>query len=144
MKVRTQRGCSLQPDSQDPQLLQRLCALEEINRSKQKLSEANDSGYVVNMLSSMVHEQKQTDEQTHNWATKCGWKWAGKKHVHSYTSLPDDTHELKWNKCPKCFNLLRKVSDDNSGDDASSSSTTSNSDSPSTAAESRQRVGIVS
>ena len=80
----------------------------------------------------MVHEQKQTDEQTHNWATKCGWKWAGKKHVHSYTSLPDDTQELKWNKCPKCFNLLRKVSDDNSGDDASSSSSSSDSDSPST------------
>ena len=137
MKSPTEAGESqdakrLQPDGHDPHLLQRLCALEEINRSKQKVSEVIDSGYVVNMLSSMVHKQKQTDEQTHNWATKCGWKWAGKKHVHSYTSLPDDTQELKWNKCPKCFNLLRKVSDDNSGDDVSSSSSSSDSDSPST------------
>ena len=61
-------------------------------------------GFVLNMMSSMVHIQKTTDEQTHNWITRCGWKWAGKSHVHSADQEPH-TLGTVWKKCPRCYRV---------------------------------------
>ena len=65
--------------------------------------EVQHRGFVLNTVSSRVHIQKETvDEQTHSWATLCGWKWAGKRHVHSARVSPDFVSS-SWKKCPKCF-----------------------------------------
>ena len=82
------------------------------------------TGYVLNVVSSMVHLQKSTDEQTHNWATKCGWKWAGKRHVHSATTEPDFS-STTWKRCPKCY---KGQLDDEDGTTSDTSSSSSSSD----------------
>jgi hypothetical protein len=109
---------------EDPQLLDRLRALEKLNQPKEVEPITESLGYVTNMISSMVQKQKLTDGQPCNWATKCGWKWAGKRNVHSLFSFPEDTKYLKWKKCPKCFNLRR--ADEKLGSDCDSSASSSN------------------
>ena len=86
-------------------------------------SNAENIGYVLNMMSSMVRIQKNTstEEQSHNWVTRCGWKWAGKSHVHSSAEEPLNI-DSNWKKCPKCYHIKR---DDDSDDSSSSSSSES-------------------
>lgn len=86
--------------------------------------EAEFPGYVLNRMSSMVHIRKNTDEQIHNWITRCGWKWARKNHVFSSPDEPHDVQET-WKKCPKCY----RVKQVNHNDDDSSTSTSSSSES---------------
>jgi len=92
--------------------------------------DAEFPGYVLNMTSSMVHIRKDTDEQTHNWITRCGWKWAGKNHAFS-------SQQENWKKCPKCYRVKAVNHDDedddddddgDDDDDDSSSSTSSSSE----------------
>ena len=87
-------------------------------------NESGAIGFVLNMMSSMVHIQKTTDEQTHNWITRCGWKWAGKSHVHSADQEPH-TLGTVWKKCPKCYRV-KAVTD---AEDSSTSSSSSDSSS---------------
>lgn len=81
--------------------------------------------FVLNTVSSRVHIKKDMpDEQTHNWATLCGWRWAGKRHVHSAQVSPDFA-TTSWKKCPKCFRekIYREESDSDSSSSSSSDST---------------------
>ena len=88
--------------------------------------EPENPGYVWNTMSSIVHIHKPTDDQTHNWITRCGWKWAGKSHVFSSNDEPHDVTN-NWKKCPKCYHTTKK----NGGNDDDSTSSTSSSESSS-------------
>ena len=83
-------------------------------------------GYVWNVMSSMVHIRKHTDEQTHSWITRCGWKWAGKSHVFSSNEEPNDL-EVNWKKRPKCYNIKKESRQMNDETTSSSSSSESSS-----------------
>lgn len=114
-------------EPRDAEIEQRFMVAQHIEEQyHQEREEVEDavSGYVLNVVSSRVHLQKTTDEQTHNWATKCGWKWAGKRHVHSATTEPDFA-TTAWKKCPKCY---KGQLDDGDGASSDSSSTSSSSD----------------
>ena len=84
--------------------------------------DAEFPGYVVNMTSSMVHIRKDTDEQTYNWITRCGWKWAGKNYAFS-------SQQENWKQCPKYYRV-KDVNDNDDDDDNNnrSSSTLSSSE----------------
>ena len=94
---------------------------EQYQQAQREEVEDPVSGYVLNVVSSRVHLQKATDEQTHNWATKCGWKWAGKRHVHSATTEPDFAGTT-WKRCPKCYKGQLDDEDDTTLDTSSTSS----------------------
>ena len=117
-----------QDESQDIGLEQRFKLAQHLEEQLQQRDvaeiEDGETGFVLNVVSSRVHIRKITDEQTHNWATKCGWKWAGKRHVHSSTTEPDFSRTT-WKKCPKCF---KGQMDEEGGSTSDSSSSSSSSD----------------
>ena len=85
--------------------------------------------YILNMISSKVHARKKEDvtSQTFEWKTLCGWKWAGKSHVHASSTRPART--TLWKDCPKCFrSQSRQEGEADADSDDSSSSTTSSED----------------
>ena len=79
-------------------------------------------GFVLNTNSRRVHVRRVDSEQTHNFSTMCGWKWAGKDHVFSCTEMPTNTDSEKWVKCPKCFPDDHKSSSSESDTSTSESS----------------------
>ena len=117
-----------QDELQDIELEQRFKLAQHLEEQLQRRDvaeiEDGETGFVLNVVSSRVHIRKITDEQTHNWATKCGWKWAGKRHVHSSTTEPDFSRTT-WKKCPKCF---KGQMDEEGGSTSDSSSSSSSSD----------------
>lgn len=83
-------------------------------------------GYVKNLRSSRLHVRRVDSDQTHEFATKCGWKWAGKPHVFSCLEMPVDDCENKWIACPKCFpNEGSQISSDSDTSTTGSSSSSS-------------------
>ena len=82
--------------------------------------EDGETGFVLNVVSSRVHVRKITDEQTRNWATKCGWKWAGKR-----VSIRPQPNQISHKKCPKCY---KGQMDEEGGSTSDSLSSSSSSD----------------
>ena len=77
-------------------------------------------GFVINARSNRLHVRRVDSEQTYNFATKCGWKWAGKDHVFSCTVMPEENSNPRWVKCPKCF---FEKSEESSSSESETSST---------------------
>ena len=76
----------------DPQKLRPRIQVAQSCDEDQQTSEAvvaEATGYILNVMSSKVHTQKNTgDQHTYNWITCCGWRWAGKRHVNLSEFLP--------------------------------------------------------
>lgn len=86
-------------------------------------------GYVLNVMSKKVHIKKPGSEQSHDWVTNCGWKWAGKQHVYSSEGFPAEDNDNPWVKCPKCFKTPRDEDEIPDGELSSSDSSSSSSSS---------------
>ena len=117
--------------AQDDQLMERIKALEEAMKTPSAPPPVVTVGYVTNLSSLMIHLQKKPEpyEQTHEWTTKCGWKWAGKPHVQITQAAPMCDDDRQWKNCPKCFlEASRRRSSSDDSDDSSSTSSTSSSD----------------
>ena len=56
------------PCNENAELQERLKALEDFNRRKDTAPPVMSLGYVTNMISSMIHKQKFTNDQPYNWA----------------------------------------------------------------------------
>ena len=117
--------------SEDQHLMERIKALEEVIKPKEPAKAIVTVGYVINLFSTIIHLQKRPEEheQSHEWSTKCGWKWAGKKHVKISQTAPENSEGLKWSNCPKCFPKERSTRSAPPEDGKESSSSTSSSSS---------------
>ena len=115
----------------DNQLTERIKALEEALKIPEPAKPVVTVGYVSNLSSMMIHLQRKPEpyEQTHEWTTKCGWKWAGKPHVQITQAVPLGGEGQKWKDCPKCFpkSSKRRQKDEDSDSHTTSSSSSSDS-----------------
>ena len=120
---------SQQRQLEDKHLAERIKALEEALKVQKPAPPVETVGYVTNLSSLMIHLQKKPEpyEQTHEWTTKCGWKWAGKSHVQITQAAPMNEGNQVWRDCPKCFpsTKARRREGEDSDDDSTSSSTSS-------------------
>lgn len=75
---------------------------------------------VVNMRSKVEHQAIiRLTSSPHNWKTKCGWSFAGKKYAETFNDSMQLIHTYKL--CPKCH-LLPDQEEQHSSSDSSSSS----------------------
>ena len=123
-------GDEHQGRAHDDQLMERIKALEEALKKPEPVKPVETVGYVTNIASMMIHLQRKPEpyEQSHEWTTKCGWKWAGKPHVQISQAAPRNENGQKWKDCPKCFQKSRRGRRDSDSDDSSTTSTSSSTD----------------